>query len=116
MDAESSSMHVHAARQVRGFGVYGLTVSAAVVAIPLLFFGVLKLAPDLDPTFGAAGSHTLVVGAISAMAMVLAISVIVAARTLPDARTLFLAVGFLAMATIFLAHGLGTAPFLNDLV
>lgn len=84
-------------------------------AVPIGAFFTIRQLHRFDAEFGAPGSHTLVVSTVAAVALALAVAVILAARRLPDARTLFLAVGFLAMSTIFLAHGLGTAPFLNQL-
>jgi HD-GYP domain-containing protein (c-di-GMP phosphodiesterase class II) len=54
--------------------------------------------------------HFVIVTAVSALALVLAATVAYAARSLPDARTFFLAMGFLAMSAVFLAHALGTMP------
>jgi HD-GYP domain-containing protein (c-di-GMP phosphodiesterase class II) len=86
--------------------------AVAVVALGLLpaAFALLRAVPRLDPAVGAPTGHFLVVSAVAALALVLALAVVWAVRTLPDARTVLLAVGFLAMAGIFLVHGLGTAP------
>ncbi len=84
---------------------------AFALAVPLLTFGLLLRRPDSDALLGSPTSHFYVVSLIAALAMILAIAVVWAARRLPDSRTFFLAMGFLSMATIFLAHGLGTSPF-----
>ncbi len=81
------------------------------LAIPALLFAGARLYPRADVTFGSGTSHFYVVSAVAALAFVLACAVLVAARKLPAARTLFLAMAFLSMATIFLAHGLGTSPY-----
>ncbi len=81
------------------------------LALPALLFVGARIYPRADITFGSGTSHFYVVSVVSALAFVLACAVLVAARKLPAARTLFLAMAFLSMATIFLAHGLGTSPY-----
>lgn len=90
-------------------GVFRGIAVALVLAAPLVFFFVLLRNPQWDAAYGAGSFHFYIVSAASAVAVVLAIAVIWAARTLPDARTFFLAMAFVSMATIFLAHGLGTS-------
>ncbi len=86
---------------------------AVVVAFPALFL-VLKAFPEWDPTFGSANSHFAVVSVVAAIAAGLALAVLAGAQHVPDGRTTLLALGFVAMATIFLAHGLGTSPLFDD--
>lgn len=83
-----------------------------VLATPLLLYGYLRRHPALDLTFGSPGTHFVIVSVVAGIALTLAVMVALAARHLPDARTFFLAMGFLSMAGVFLAHGVGTAPFL----
>lgn len=97
---------------------HGLSASAgrhiaAVIALllPLLFFLAVMRNPQWDAAYGSGSSHFYVVSAAAAIALALAVAVIWAARTLPDSRTFFLAMAFVAMATIFLAHGAGTSPW-----
>lgn len=91
----------------------GLLLAAAATLAPAGIFALLVMFPAFDPSLGAPGSHSVIVTTISALALVLTVAVFRAARRLPDARTLFLALGFASMATIFFAHGLGTAPFMT---
>ena len=83
---------------------------AAAFILPLAGFALLIKQPSADLTIGSGTPHFYIVSAVAALALALAVSVIVAARRLPDPRTFFLAMGFVAMATIFFAHGLGTSP------
>ena len=83
---------------------------ALAFALPLAAFALLIEAPSTDLTVGSGTSHFYIVSIVAGLALVLAVSVIVAARRVPDSRTFFLAMGFVAMATIFFAHGLGTSP------
>jgi HD-GYP domain-containing protein (c-di-GMP phosphodiesterase class II) len=88
-----------------------VVIASAVLVLPVALFVALRLNPAWDVQFGNGTIHFYVVSAVAAFAAVLAIAVLVAARRLPAARTLFLGMAFLSMATIFLAHGLGTSPF-----
>jgi HD-GYP domain-containing protein (c-di-GMP phosphodiesterase class II) len=85
-------------------------LAGTVLAILPAAFAYLRLHREQDITIGGGTSHFVIVSATALVALVLAGAVLLAARRLPDARTLFLASGFLAMAGIFLAHGAGTAP------
>jgi HD-GYP domain-containing protein (c-di-GMP phosphodiesterase class II) len=92
----------------------GWLAAALLLAVPPAVFAVLRLNPSFDRELNAPTFHFYVVSAIAGLALVLAGAVILAARRLPDPRTFFLAMGFLSMASIFLAHGLGTSPFFDQ--
>jgi HD-GYP domain-containing protein (c-di-GMP phosphodiesterase class II) len=96
-------------------GIPGRVVAfaALVLSLPVISFVVLRNSPRLDIVFGSHAWHFTIVSAVAATALLLAVAVTRAARQLPDPRTFFLAMAFLSMAGIFLAHGLGTAPFLG---
>ncbi len=83
----------------------------AVLAAPMLVFVYLRLNPSLDTKWGAGAPHFYIVSLAAGIALLLAFAVLRASITLPDHRTTFLALAFLAMSTIFLAHGAGTAPW-----
>ncbi len=85
-------------------------LAALVLGMPLLLFLLLRLTPALDRPFPTPMGHFIIVSAVSALALALAVAVAYAARSLPDARTFFLAMGFLAMSAVFLAHALATMP------
>ena len=84
------------------------------LAVPPPIFALLMLRPDLDLVLGSPTSHFYVVSLVTVLSMLLAIAVLWTARGLPDPRTFFLAMGFISMATIFLAHGLGTSPLFHQ--
>lgn len=87
---------------------------AAALVFPLVAFAALMNRPSADVAIGSGTSHFYVVSGVAALALALAVAVIVAARRVPDARTFFLAMGFVSMATIFFAHGLGTSPLFDS--
>lgn len=96
---------------------YGSTVptgaarlAGVVLGTPFVLFLLLRLTPTLDRPFPTPMGHFLIVTVVSALALALAVAVAYAARSLPDARTFFLAMGFLAMSGVFLAHALATMP------
>ena len=84
------------------------------LAVPPPIFALLLQRPDLDVVLGDPTSHFYVVSAVTLLSVLLAGAVLWAARGLPDPRTFFLAMGFISMATIFLAHGLGTSPLFHQ--
>lgn len=86
-------------------------LTAGALGLPPLVFWLLGRSPNATRPMGSGTFHFVGVSAVAATALALALAVLWAARTLPDARTFFLALGFLSMATVFLAHGVGTGPF-----
>jgi HD-GYP domain-containing protein (c-di-GMP phosphodiesterase class II) len=88
-----------------------LIIAALALIPPAALYLFLQHHPSIDPVLGSHTWHFFIVSAVAAVATVLALAVIRAARGLPDARTFFLAMAFISMAGIFLAHGLGTSPF-----
>ncbi len=82
----------------------------AALVLPLAGFAILMKWPGSDLALGSPTSHFIIVTVVTALTLGLSIAVIWAARSLPDPRTFFLAMGFLSLSTIFLAHGLGTSP------
>jgi HD-GYP domain-containing protein (c-di-GMP phosphodiesterase class II) len=89
-------------------------LAAELAIAPVLIYALLSGSPLGKRAVGTGAYHFYIVSAVAALALLLALAVIWAARTLPDARIFFLAAGFLAMSGVFLAHGLGTAPFLGS--
>lgn len=87
-------------------------MALAALLPPMVLFLTLRALPRLDVAHGAPGSHFIIVGVVAGIALALAVAVAFAARHVPEARTFFLAMGFLSMAGIFFAHGAGTAPAL----
>src|SRR5690242_16376130 len=87
-----------------------LALAAVLLGVPLAASVLLERRPSLDIEAGTPTAHFYIVSVVALLALVFAVAVIWAARRLPDPRTFFLAMGFLSMATIFVAHGLGTSP------
>lgn len=92
--------------------VRGWAWPLAVIALgaPLVLFALLRLGPR-DPVIDMQSGHFVIVSAIAVLALGLAVAVAWAAWMLPDARTFLVALGFLAMSGILLAHAAGTVPF-----
>jgi HD-GYP domain-containing protein (c-di-GMP phosphodiesterase class II) len=101
-------------RSADGISKASWLLAAAILSVPVAAYAVLRRVPAIDPAFGSPTGHFFVVGVVAASALVLAVVVGWAARHLPDARTFALAMGFLSMAGIFLAHGAGTGPFYHQ--
>src|SRR5438309_282570 len=89
------------------------TIAALLLGLPVLVFLLLRLNPRLDLEFGSHAWHFGIVSVVTAIALLLALLVTIAAKHLPEPRTFILAMAFVSMAGIFVAHGLGTAPFLG---
>ena len=87
-------------------------VIAAVVLLPLLLlFALLRLLPVYDHSLSSVDLHFRLVTTVAGVALLMALVVAPAARSVSDARTFALSIAFLAMAAFFVCHGLGTGPF-----
>jgi HD-GYP domain-containing protein (c-di-GMP phosphodiesterase class II) len=89
------------------------TLAGTVLGVPLVAYLLFSRFPEWNPVVGSGTPHFFIVSAVAGTALALALAVMWAARHLPDARTFFLAMGFLAMAGIFVAHGAATGPFFH---
>jgi hypothetical protein len=85
--------------------------AGAVLGVPAVVFAALWSVPDLDVHVGSPSQHFYLVTVIAMLALMMAVGVTVAARRLPDARTLFLSVGFFTLSLVFFAHGAGTSTW-----
>src|SRR5579875_964506 len=108
----SRTSQEHTAMNPR-LGVRTYVLAAELLAGPVIVYAILSNGPLRSRPVGTGAGHFYIVSAVAFVALLLAMEVLWAARTLPDARLVLLGAGFLAMAGIFLAHGLGTAPFLG---
>jgi len=84
------------------------------LAMPTALLVLMLSAPSLDLRIQAPTEHFYVVTVVAALATVLAVAIVLVSRVQPSARTFFLAMAFLSMAAIFLAHGLGTSPVFRN--
>jgi HD-GYP domain-containing protein (c-di-GMP phosphodiesterase class II) len=91
-----------------------IALVVAGLGLPLLACVIFERAPATDIVLGTPTDHFYVVSTVALLALGFAVAVIVASRKLPDPRTFFLAMGFISMATIFAAHGLGTSPLFQQ--
>lgn len=79
----------------------------------MLAFAFLLAFPQFDITIGSGTGHFYIVSAVALLALAMAIATLFAARSVSDSRTFFLAMGFISLAAIFTAHGLGTSPLFH---
>ena len=87
-----------------------IALVVAGLGVPIAVAAVFEHVPSTDLALGTPAEHFYIVSAVALLALAFAVAVIVASRRLPDPRTFFLAMGFISMAAIFAAHGLGTSP------
>lgn len=90
----------------------GRAALMALVAMPLALFAFLQASPDLDLKIEVHHEHFYIVGMTTALAVVMAATVLYTALRLHHAPTLLLGLGFLSIAGIFLLHGLNTPDVL----
>lgn len=79
---------------------------------PLVVFLLLRYMPGWDPAVAAPVFHFYIVSFASFVGLVAALFVASAARLPSDARTWFTGVSFVAIAAVFLVHGLATPGML----
>ena len=83
---------------------------ASLLILPIAFLVLANWRPEWDPAVMALQFHFWVVSGAALMAGGLAAVVIASARSLRQTQALFVALGFMALAIIFSAHGLTTWP------
>ena len=84
----------------------------AAMASPALAFAVIRLTPALDPMFVAPTGHFYVVSAAALLAGCIGTALALSVSSVRSTRTVYLALGFIAVALIFATHGLGTPGFI----
>jgi HD-GYP domain-containing protein (c-di-GMP phosphodiesterase class II) len=98
----------------RRFG-WGSVALLPCLVLAALMYGVLP-----DPIIGAPRSHLIVVATTAALLALLAVLMALAALQVRDTRVFFLALAFLCISGIFLAHALTTpgvlVPYVNPWV
>lgn len=78
------------------------------MALPLATLWLLLAGKAPDPQWQNASVHFVIVSATSLVALLLALLMVRAATQIRDTRVLFLALGFLSIAGLFLVHALTT--------
>jgi putative nucleotidyltransferase with HDIG domain len=82
------------------------------LAAPLGAFLVMLRTPSIDPVMAAPTAHFYIVSATTLLAAVIGTALALSVESVRTTRTVFLAVGFIAVAMIFATHGLGTPGFI----
>jgi putative nucleotidyltransferase with HDIG domain len=85
---------------------------ALVLAAPLAAFFVMTNFPGMDPAVMAPTQHFWIVSLTSFLAGVIGAGFMISVGSLRSTRSVFLALGFVAVAVIFAMHGLGTPGFI----
>ena len=87
---------------------------AAVVLSPGLAFVLMHQVPGWDPAFREPERHFWVVSAATLLSGCIGTALALSVESVRSSRTVYLALGFIALALIFATHGLGTPGFLVD--
>jgi len=84
----------------------------AMVAAPAFAFLAIRTVPGWDPAAMAPTGHFYVVSAAALLSGVIGTALALSVSSVRTTRTVFLALGFIAIALIFATHGLGTPGFI----
>ena len=75
---------------------------------PLALFGGMKLYPAINGTWVAPRDHFIIVSATAFVSGATAAAFLISIKSLSNTRSVFLGLGFVALALIFMSHGLAT--------
>lgn len=91
-----------------------LGYAALLIALvaPLAAFVAMLNAPSLDPMIKAPTAHFYIVSVATVLSAMIGTSLALSVESVRTTRTVFLALGFIAVAMIFATHGLGTPGFI----
>lgn len=84
---------------------------AVAMALPTIAFILLRASPGLDRLFQAPEGHFWVVSAATLLSAAIGAALALSVESVRSSRTVYLALGFIAIALIFATHGLGTPGF-----
>ena len=84
----------------------------AVVAAPAVAFVLMRQVPAWDPVILEPTAHFWIVSAATLLSGVIGTALALSVQSVRSTRTVYLALGFIAVALIFATHGLGTPGFL----
>ncbi|GAB4320637.1 MAG: hypothetical protein Kow0010_00540 [Dehalococcoidia bacterium] len=87
-------------------------VAALAVVSPMIAFVAMRSVDGWDPAIMTPAGHFYVVSAAAMASATIGVSLLVGVSSLRQTRTVFLALGFVAIALIFATHGLGTPGFI----
>lgn len=82
------------------------------VLAPAAAFAVLKARPEWDPAYMQPTGHFWVVSFTALIAGMIGSALALSVQSVRSTRTVYLALGFIAVALIFATHGLGTPGFI----
>jgi HD-GYP domain-containing protein (c-di-GMP phosphodiesterase class II) len=91
---------------------FGYAALVVALAAPLAAFVTMLNAPSLDPLIKAPTAHFYIVSAATLLSAIIGTALALSVESVRTTRTVFLAVGFIAVAMIFATHGLGTPGFI----
>lgn len=84
----------------------------ALVGAPAFAFLLMHRVPGWDPMFVAPKQHFYIVSAATLLSGAIGTALALSVSSVRSTRTVYLALGFIAVALIFATHGLGTPGFL----
>jgi HD-GYP domain-containing protein (c-di-GMP phosphodiesterase class II) len=93
-------------------GTFVSVAIAVALAAPVAAFAVMKILPSIDPVLAAPRGHFVVVSMATVASGAIGAGLMMSVESLRNTRSVFLALGFVAIAVIFAAHGLGTPGFI----
>lgn len=85
---------------------------AALVVAPGMAVVVMSQTPSLDPSFRLPTQHFWIVSGTALLAGAIGTALALSVQSVRSTRTVYLALGFIAVALIFATHGLGTPGFI----
>lgn len=89
-----------------------LLLSMGAVLVPLGAFAAMKLVPGWDPMLVYPTEHFWVVSAAALLSALVGAGLAMSVESVRTTRTVYLALGFVAIAMVFATHGLGTPGLL----
>src|SRR4029079_1370660 len=88
------------------------TLTIAIVVAPLLLFAALQRFPSLDAMQVQPTGHFWIVSIATLLSGTIGTALALSVDSVRSTRTVYLALGFIAVALIFATHGLGTPGFI----
>ncbi len=90
----------------------GHWVLVGLVASPLALFLLMRQFGSLDPMYVQPAGHFWIVSAATLLSGAIGTALALSVESVRSTRTVYLALGFIAVALIFATHGLGTPGFI----
>lgn len=87
---------------------------ASFVLSPLVAFAAMRTVPNWDPVAMHPTGHFWIVSVASLLSGCIGTALALSVQSVRSTRTVYLALGFIAIALIFATHGLGTPGFIVD--